>query len=124
MTLEDIELVSSPGCDDSSPYFQWTVGCVFKLRAQIDFGALTPQQSTADVKIQAPGAGCNGQGCDLTLNGGWWESAAVLGLNAGIGRKQIDLTWHTGGGNNCNLPRHCGGTSKIVVPVRGVGRPC
>jgi hypothetical protein len=114
--LETVELVKVSGCDNSSPYFQWQVGCVFKLRAQIDFGALTPEGPAAEVRIQAPGAGCNGQGCLLTFDNGWWESGAVLSLPDGSGRHQIDITWHTGGGNNCNPPRYCGGTTKIMVP--------
>jgi hypothetical protein len=120
--LEGIELLSAnTSCDNSSPYFQWKAGCVFKLRAQIDFGALTPQQSAADVKIQGPG--CGGGGCTLTLDAGWWESPASLSLNDGSGRGTYDITWKVGNGNCNRPPPYCGGTSKIIVPFSATDDP-
>jgi hypothetical protein len=112
--LEDIELVSVSGCDDSSPYFQWKPGCVFRLRAQIDFGNLTPLQSGMDVKIQGPS--CGGQGCTLTYDNGWWESPATLALGDGSGRGVYDMSWKSGNGNCSSPPPYCGSTSKIIVP--------
>ena len=119
--LEGIELLAASGCDDSSPYFQWKPGCVFKLRAQIDFGALTPGQAGMDVKIQGPG--CGGQGCTLTLNNGWWESPATLSLNDGSGRGVYDMTWKSGNGNCDRPPPYCGGTTKIMVPFAATDDP-
>jgi hypothetical protein len=121
VALRDLELVKLSGCDDSSPYFQWVVGCQFRLRADID-PARFPT-SSLQVKLRSSAGTCSaGQGCDLTLNNGWFESPALT-IPDGRGRVQYDIEWKSGNGNCNNPPPYCGGTTKIAVPFAATDEP-
>ena len=87
IVLRDAPLLNINCTDQSAPYFQWNAGCVFKLRADIDFGGLSGTKT-----VKAFGPGCPKAGCVMAINNGEYETTGNISVADGSGRNVYDVT--------------------------------